>query len=413
MPVRRRRSFFPILFIAAIALCCAAPPRVWPFYPFDKLRDARMNMVDEYIVPEGIDNARVLYAMRHVERHKFVSRAYQKYAYFDNPLPIGAGQTISPPFIVAYMTQELDPQPDDKVLEVGTGSGYQAAVLAEIVDKVYTIEIVESLGKSARERLAELGYDNVEVKIGDGYQGWAEHAPFDKIIVTCSPEKIPLPLQKQLKEGGRMIIPVGERYQQVFVLLEKKDGKLVRTKLIPTLFVPMTGVSEKNRKVQPDPLHPEVVNGSFELDNNEDGKPDNWHYQRQLKLFSDGGTDGEHYIQIFNLEPGRFGQAVQGMALDGRSLGRLQVEASVAYQNLQNGLHRQEKPGILLHFFDSRRKLIDLKIVGPWHGSSDWKRIRSTVQIPPSTREMVMTIGLNGGTGRLFLDDVSIHASPR
>ncbi len=178
---------------------------------YEKMRTA---MVDEVIVASGIKNERVIDAMRATERHKFVAFKYRPHAYFDMALPIGDQQTISSPFIVSYMTESLDPQPTDKVLEIGTGSGYQAAVLAPLVKEVYTIEIVEPLGKRAEKTLADLGYKNVFVKVGDGFKGWPEHAPFDKIIVTCSPEKVPQALVEQLAEGGRMIVPVGERYQQ-------------------------------------------------------------------------------------------------------------------------------------------------------------------------------------------------------
>lgn len=407
-----RREWFRSCLVAAFALTASMSDRLYgqvqdPFY------NPRQDMVDQYVVSEGITNPHVLYAMRTVKRHEFVPRTLQKNAYHDAPLPIGAGQTISPPFIVAYMTESLDPRPEDKVLEIGTGSGYQAAVLAEICKEVYTIEIVESLGKHATERLKELEYENVHVKVGDGYKGWEEHAPYDKIIVTCSPEEVPVPLKDQLKEGGKMIIPLGERYQQVFVLLEKKDGELVEKKLIPTLFVPMTGISELNRKVQPNPLRPVVVNGSFEQDENEDSKPDNWHYQRQLKLFTDGGTHGKNYIQLFNLVPGRVAQALQGTAIDGRSLKTLQVRGSVSYENLRSGVQSHEQPGIMVHFFDSRRKLIEVKIVGPLTGSSDWKRVGSDFLIPEDAREMIITVGLNGGTGRLFADDIAMRALPR
>ena len=150
------------------------------------------------------------------------------------------------------------------MLEIGTGSGYQAAVLSPLVKDVYSIEIVESLGKHAAQTLKRLKYTNVHTKIGDGYLGWPEHAPFDKIIVTCSPEKVPQALVDQLKEGGRMIVPVGERYQQVLYLFKKKDGKLINEALRPTLFVPMTGTAEDEREIKPDPLHPKLVNGGFE-----------------------------------------------------------------------------------------------------------------------------------------------------
>jgi protein-L-isoaspartate(D-aspartate) O-methyltransferase len=162
-------------------------------------------------------------------------------AYDDSPLPIGHGQTISQPFVVAFMTERLEPRPDDRVLEVGTGSGYQAAVLAELVRDVYTIEIVADLARSAENRLKRLGYERVHVRAGDGYAGWTEAAPFDAIIVTCAPDKVPPPLIEQLKEGGRMVIPVGSGWNQELVVMLKRDGRLEQKTTLPVRFVPMTG----------------------------------------------------------------------------------------------------------------------------------------------------------------------------
>lgn len=199
----------------------------------------RIKMVTEQLRNRGIKSVAVLDAMTKVERHKFVPEALIKEAYNDYPLPIGEGQTISQPYIVAFMTEALNLTPTDKVLEIGTGSGYQAAILGELVQEVYTIEIVEVLGLQATKVLAELGYENIHVRIGDGYEGWPEAAPFEAIIVTCSPRKIPQPLQDQLAEGGRMIIPVGESYTQELVLITKEKGKLKRQSKLPVRFVPM------------------------------------------------------------------------------------------------------------------------------------------------------------------------------
>ena len=194
----------------------------------------------DYIGTARLDD-RVMAAIGHVPRHEFVPESEQSYAYENRPLPIGYGQTISQPYIVALMTDLLAVGEDSVVLEIGTGSGYQAAVLAELVAQVYTIEIVEPLGRAARARLARLGYDNVEVRIGDGYYGWAEHAPFDAIMVTAAASHVPRPLIDQLEPGGRLVIPVGDRFltQQLILIEKRADGALTTTQVLPVRFVPL------------------------------------------------------------------------------------------------------------------------------------------------------------------------------
>jgi protein-L-isoaspartate(D-aspartate) O-methyltransferase len=199
----------------------------------------RQRMVEQQLKPRGIKDERVLAAMARVPREEFVPQNARAEAYEDGPLPIGYDQTISQPYIVAFMTEQLRPKPGDRVLEIGSGSGYQAAILAELVADVYTIEIVEPLAKTAEATLQRLGYKNVHIEVGDGYKGWPEEAPFDAIIVTCAPENVPQPLADQLKEGGRMVIPVGERFAQQLYLLEKKDGHLKESVTLPVRFVPM------------------------------------------------------------------------------------------------------------------------------------------------------------------------------
>ena len=206
---------------------------------------ARQKMVEQQLKPRGIHDDRVLAAMGKVPREEFVLENLRAQSYSDAALPIGHDQTISQPFIVGFMTEQLRPQPTDRVLEIGTGSGYQTAVLAELVKDIYTIEIIEPLAKDASARLARLGYNNAHVKVGDGFQGWPEVAPFDAIIVTCAPDKVPPPLAQQLKEGGRMIVPVGNGIDQQLFLLEKKDGQIAERAILPVRFVQMAGEAAK------------------------------------------------------------------------------------------------------------------------------------------------------------------------
>jgi protein-L-isoaspartate(D-aspartate) O-methyltransferase len=205
----------------------------------------RQRMVEQQLKPRGIKEERVLAAMAKVPREEFVPADARPGAYEDGPLPIGYDQTISQPYVVAFMTEQLRPKQSDRVLEIGSGSGYQAAILGELVADVYTIEIVEPLAKSAEGTLQRLGYNNVHIKVGDGYKGWPEEAPFDAIIVTCAPEKVPQPLVDQLKDGGRMVIPVGERFAQQLYLLEKKNGQLKESVTLPVRFVPMLREAQK------------------------------------------------------------------------------------------------------------------------------------------------------------------------
>lgn len=229
----------PGLVLAGLAAGAAAPqPR--PQIPRDREGAQRRDMVERQIRQRGITDARVLAALDEVPRHLFVPEAYRREAYEDKPLPLGWGQTIYQPYLVALTTSLLALDGDDTVLEIGTGSGYHTAVLSQLARRVYSIEIVEPIAKAARERLLRLGFDNVEVRIGDGYQGWAEHAPYDAIILTAAPPAIPKPLLQQLKVGGRMVAPVGEYFQDLLVITKTADGLEKRT-VIPVRLVPMTG----------------------------------------------------------------------------------------------------------------------------------------------------------------------------
>ena len=233
---------FPVLLSVAVLATSSCQKHIEPNSEF---AGERKKMVEEQLKPRGIKDERVLSAMGKVPREEFVAENLRAKSYSDSALPIGNNQTISQPFIVAFMTEQLRLQPTDRVLEVGSGSGYQAAILSELVKDVYTIEIVEPLAKDASARLTRLGYNNAHVKVGDGFQGWPDVAPFDAIIVTCAPDKVPPPLTQQLKDNGRMIIPVGTGMDQQLFLLEKKNGQLAQTAILPVRFVPMMGEATK------------------------------------------------------------------------------------------------------------------------------------------------------------------------
>ena len=228
-------------FVLVIVACVAIKPSEIAAQPDDRFAARREAMVSAQIEGRDIRSADVRRVMRKVPRHEFVPEDARGSVYLDHPLPIGYGQTISQPYVVAFMTEQLDLRPTHKVLEIGTGSGYQAAVLAELAGELFTIEIVEPLGRRAAETLATLGYDNIHVRIGNGYLGWPEEVPFDRIILTAAPEKLPETLVEQLAPGGRLVAPVGPVYgsQEIIVLDKGRDGKVRRRSVLPVQFVPM------------------------------------------------------------------------------------------------------------------------------------------------------------------------------
>ncbi len=263
MGQRRRTGTLRRFLLIAAGVCllsttlsCSEKDRSSNAQPAAKREDAfrvqrermvRYDIAGRFTGATRVDNERVLEAMRKTPRHRFVPEEFAGRAYADHPLPIGYGQTISQPYVVALMTQLAEVGEGAVVLEIGTGSGYQAAVLAELAKEVYTIEIVPELGQSADERLKELGYENVHVKVGDGYLGWPEHAPFDAILVTAAPDEIPTPLKEQLKPGGRMVIPVGpvQATQELMVVHKDKEGVLTKRSVLPVRFVPFLRKEEE------------------------------------------------------------------------------------------------------------------------------------------------------------------------
>ncbi|QDU28648.1 Protein-L-isoaspartate O-methyltransferase [Anatilimnocola aggregata] len=400
------------LSIALLALGCllALVPGLAQAQTRLQFEKMRKSMVDEVIIGAGIKDQRVIDAMLATPRHEFVAVEHRKSAYLDMAIPIGDQQTISSPFIVAYMTQSLDPKPTDKVLEIGTGSGFQAAVLSPLVKEVYSIEIVEQLGKSAERTLKRLGYKNVFTKVGDGYLGWEEHAPFDKIIVTCSPEKVPQPLVDQLREGGLLVIPVGERYNQTLYLMRKKDGKLESEVLLPTLFVPMTGKAEDARLVKPDPANPSVVNGSFEEKAFEGGGQPGWYYEKQLTWDAlPDAPDGKHAITFTNSRAGLSAHLLQGFGIDGRQVKQLEISGMITTKNVVADLKKDEAPLIAVTFYDGNRRPLGHHFVGPVLGDTAWHEIKRTIRVPENVREGILRIGLFGATGTASFDKIQFR----
>jgi protein-L-isoaspartate(D-aspartate) O-methyltransferase len=370
-------------------------------------------LISEVLIPGGVKDKRVLDAVRQTARHNFVPANVRDQAYLDRALPIGQSQTISSPYIVAVMTEALDTKPEHKVLEIGTGSGYQAAVLSPLVESVYSIEIVPELGAQAKKVLEALGYNNVFTKVGDGFLGWKEHAPFDRIIVTCSPEDVPKPLVDQLREGGLLVIPVGERYQQMLYLMRKKDGKLEREALQPTLFVPMTGEAEEKRRVHADPANPTLLNGDFEEDLLKSGDVPGWYYQRGLTRKTDSNGSIGHYVEFENDVRGRPTSLLQGLALDGRVVKKVKISTSVKCSDVRAGVDRSELPAVTVRFYDEKRSLLGTQFVGPYQGTKDWKQDSRTFRVPSETREAIVSIGLFGATGKASFDKVELEPAGR
>jgi protein-L-isoaspartate(D-aspartate) O-methyltransferase len=409
---RRTLALLPLAAFELLALAACAAPNSSP--ADDGARAALNRMVDEEVVAAGIKNPQVIAAMRTTPRQEFVPPDQRENAFFDMAVPIGHGQTISPPFIVAYMTEQLDPQPGDRVLEVGTGSGYQAAVLSHLVRDVYSVEINEPLSRTAAAALARAGIKNVHTRVGDGYAGWPQAAPFDKIIVTCSPEKVPQPLVDQLRDGGRMIVPVGERFQQTLFLFKKVNGNLSRFALQPTMFVPMTGTAEQLRSVLPDGTHPTLLGGSMEKISAETGSPQGWYYLRQAKVEADPtAPDGERVITFTNDVPGRSARALQALAVDGRAVASLDVSLWVRARDVQAGATREQTARLVIAYFDESRAVGQLGVLGGWTGSFDWRQESESLAVPAEARMAIVWIGLLGASGEASFDAVSLSASPR
>lgn len=404
------RLFSVLLFLFGVVVWLGGrlPPNVMA-RQMDAWGVMRRRMVETQVRGRGVRDARVLRAMQEVPRHLFVPRNQKEFAYQDAALPIGYGQTITSPYVVAFMTAQLNPRPTDRVLEIGTGSGYQAAVLSRLVAKVYSIEIVEPLGRRAARTIGQLGYDNVYTKIGDGYQGWPEHAPFDKIIVTCSPEHVPPALVNQLRDGGRLIVPLGERFQQTLYLFHKRDGDLEKEPLEATFFVPMTGEAERLRTRKEDSGRPEIVNGGFE-EKLDSGEPEGWFYVTRAEVIPDpSAPEGDHVLALTNRVPGKKCHVVQAFGVDGQMLNELVLSVRVRTTRVNGGRRQDTLPRIEVSFYDESRRTIETVVMGPWKRQPLWARQTLKIPVPNQARLATVSIGMFGATGQFMVDQLEIQ----
>ena len=411
---------------------------------------ARNRMVQRHLVERGIKDKRVLEAFRTVPRHRFLPPETRRQAYDDESIPIGEGQTITAPFDVAFMTEVLDPKPTDRVYEVGTGSGYQAAILSRLVKEVYSVEIHEPLGKRATQVLKELGYTNVKTRVGDGYAGWPEAAPFDAIIVTCAPRAVPPPLVEQLKEGGRLVIPLGDRFHQTVHLMIKRDGKLIDRELRPTLFVPMTGRAQKEAPRRQGEgrvsmsrlrtlalaigllvlLRSGVVGQESEAEIERPGPPAARGFRgrrepgrRARRLVqparsrgSRRGRGGRSPISPVPERPGRGGRARSSRAfgVDGRKTEAIIIGLWVRVDGHPGRRAAGRGPVPRSSTSSARASARSAGgCIGPWTSRSGtgWVRVARRIPVPPDARDAILTVGLLGATGTL--DDRRDDVRPR
>jgi protein-L-isoaspartate(D-aspartate) O-methyltransferase len=384
----------------------------------DPYWEARQQMVEKWIAGAGVTDTRVLNSIRNTLRHEFMPEAMRQHAYLDMAVPIGDSQTISSPFTVALMTETIRPCETDRVLEIGTGSGYQAAVLSPLVEHVYSVEIMPCLSRQASATLLRLKYDNVSTRVADGFEGWPDAGPFDKIVVTCSPESVPEPLVKQLREGGTLIIPVGQRYQQTLFRMVKINGQLVQQELRPTLFVPMTGEAEDGRQIFPDAANPILVNGDFESGKrpllgtlNADQVP-GWYYGRQVSLVDGNEREpaavGNSFARFINQTPGLSSHLLQGVCVDGRLVRRMALSGWCRTSGVTPGPDVDAAPMISMSLYDESRTELAVFWLGPFGQNPGWQAQKTVFDVPSTSREAILRIGLFGATGTADFDGIQL-----
>lgn len=373
-------------------------------------------MVEREILPQHEwEDPIVLSAIMRTARDRFVPASYKKTAFRDLAVPLGRSRYQQAPSLLAYMTEELDVRPDEKVLHIGTGSGYYTAVLSLLAKEVYTVELDETLGNRASQTFEKLAYTNIYTKIADGYDGWEEHAPFDRIVFTCSPETVPEPLVKQLREGGVMIVPLGEPFRQVLYRCKKKGEELQKEFLLPYPFELMEGEAQSRRQTKPDPERPELSNGHFERFH-ENGEPYGWFSMTNAIVREvPDAPEGRHFLKLevnsFSSDEARFARAEQSFALEGKNVSRLHLEAFLRGDRLETLSARNVRASasMILLCYDESDRLLQRYDLAPVSGSFDWKAFQCEISVPKKTKKATLILTLSDRTGTLEFDALSVR----
>ncbi|MGV3606304.1 MAG: protein-L-isoaspartate O-methyltransferase [Planctomycetaceae bacterium] len=375
------------------------------------LASARQRMVREEIEAQGIKNAALLDAMREVPRDQFIPTHRRNVAYLNVAITYGDGHVVLPPLVIAHAIEQLDPKLNDKVLVIGTGTGYSTALLSRMSKEVFSIEIDRATALTAEETLRRLKYSNIQLKVGDGFEGWKEHAPFQKIIVECSPDTVPPALIEQLDEGGSLLIPVGDDYDQTMYLMKKVNGQLETVSMWPTLLVPMKGRAEELRSSSSEkPRPPSINNGGFEeIVPGSDNLPAHWTYVRQAKVIEgERFPEGNRALQFLNDTPGHLSTAIQAFPVDGKSVSEITLSFRVWGKEIRPGLTRQQLPRLEVRFFDEKRRPCGGDWVGGWFLTFDWVQKTRRFSVPRQAKFAIVQIGLDGATGEIRFDDLRI-----
>lgn len=376
-----------------------------------ELLEARRRMVSEEIEAQGIENERLLEAMREVPREQFLPLPKRKLAYLNVVVTFGDGQVILPPLVTAHLIEQLNPQKNDKVLVIGAGSGYSTALLSRMCREVDAVEIDPAIAKTAEEVFARLKFTNIKMRVGDGFEGWKEHAPYQRIIVECSPENVPQPLVDQLAEGGVLLVPVGDEFDQTMHLCQKENGKLTTLSLWPTLLLPMKGKAEELRSQSATPRDPALLNGGFEeLVPSTKDVPASWAYVRQGRAIADSSCpEGSNSLSFINVTPGVAATALQAFPVDGKKISELAIACKIWGKEVRPGQNRQQLPRVEVRFFDEKRRLVGGDWMGGWNMTFDWVKKDHVFAVPRQAKFAVIRIGLGGAVGEIRFDDFKLE----